>query len=203
MAVCRIAAELAAGTVWFVLGLWLRRLLTLSADEFIRRFLQHTVSGGFHRISHIGFRANCQRAAKLTLCSKLLAAALAHVVRQLMTSSPLLRIGLYRLLNPPVIPLNAVVEILAVPVSEIRTELASEHLRCRCIFLLARATGGACPQRRCQPRELRAVNRRSLCGSPVARPPRPARQRGQAPARRSRPAWPRSMASAPAHHTRM
>ena len=29
------------------------KVMTLSADEFIRRFLQHTVPDGFHRIRHI------------------------------------------------------------------------------------------------------------------------------------------------------
>jgi hypothetical protein len=48
--------------------------MTLPADEFIRRFLQHTVPDGFHRIRHFGFLANCHRAAKLALCRRLLAA---------------------------------------------------------------------------------------------------------------------------------
>ena len=50
------------------------KVMTLSADEFIRRFLQHTVPDGFHRIRHIGFLANCHRAEKLALCRDLLAA---------------------------------------------------------------------------------------------------------------------------------
>ena len=45
----------------------------MNADEFIRRFLQHTVPDGFHRIRHIGFLANCHRSAKLALCRELLA----------------------------------------------------------------------------------------------------------------------------------
>ena len=48
--------------------------MTLQADEFIRRFLQHTVPDGFHRIRQIGFLANCHRGAKLALCRNLLAA---------------------------------------------------------------------------------------------------------------------------------
>ena len=51
------------------------KVMTLSADEFIRRFLQHTVPSGFHRIRHIGFLANCHRTAKLALCRDLLAAS--------------------------------------------------------------------------------------------------------------------------------
>jgi len=49
------------------------KVMTLAADEFIRRFLQHTVPDGFHRIRHIGFLANCHRTAKLARCRELLA----------------------------------------------------------------------------------------------------------------------------------
>jgi hypothetical protein len=50
------------------------KVMTLAADEFIRRFLQHTVPNGFHRIRHIGFLANGHRTEKLALCRRLLAA---------------------------------------------------------------------------------------------------------------------------------
>ncbi len=49
------------------------KIMTLDADEFIRRFLLHTLPDGFHRIRHYGFLANGHRAAKLALCRKLLA----------------------------------------------------------------------------------------------------------------------------------
>jgi hypothetical protein len=52
------------------------KTMTLPADEFIRRFLQHTVPDGFHRIRHFGFLANRHRAEKLALCRRLLAAPL-------------------------------------------------------------------------------------------------------------------------------
>src|SRR5271169_5919967 len=48
------------------------RVMTLAADEFIRRFLLHTLPDGFHRIRHYGFLANRHRADKLALCRKLL-----------------------------------------------------------------------------------------------------------------------------------
>jgi putative transposase/transposase-like zinc-binding protein len=48
------------------------KVMTLAADEFIRRFLQHTVPDGFHRIRHIGFLANRHRARKLDRCRALL-----------------------------------------------------------------------------------------------------------------------------------
>ena len=49
------------------------KIMSLGADEFIRRFLQHTVPSGFHRIRYFGFLANGHRAAKLALCRRLLA----------------------------------------------------------------------------------------------------------------------------------
>ena len=55
-------------------GRFASKVMTLSADEFIRRFLLHTVPGGFQRIRHIGFLANSHRTAKLALCRTLLAA---------------------------------------------------------------------------------------------------------------------------------
>jgi hypothetical protein len=48
--------------------------MTLTADEFIRRFQLHTVPDGFHRIRHVGFMANGHRTEKLALCRTLLAA---------------------------------------------------------------------------------------------------------------------------------
>ena len=49
------------------------KVMTLQADEFIRRFLQHTLPDGFHRIRHIGFLANGHRTTKLARCRELLA----------------------------------------------------------------------------------------------------------------------------------
>jgi hypothetical protein len=48
------------------------KVMTLAADEFIRRFLLHTLPEGFHRIRHYGFLANGHRVAKLDLCRRLL-----------------------------------------------------------------------------------------------------------------------------------
>ena len=50
------------------------KLMTLSAEEFIRRFLLHALPDGFQRIRHYGLLANGHRAAKLELCRTLLAA---------------------------------------------------------------------------------------------------------------------------------
>src|SRR5213595_115051 len=49
-----------------------KRLMTLSIDEFLRRFLLHSLPRGFMRIRNFGFLANRQRAELLPLCSRLL-----------------------------------------------------------------------------------------------------------------------------------
>jgi len=49
-----------------------RRLMTLDAGEFMRRFLLHVLPAGFHRIRHYGFLANGHRADKLERCRRLL-----------------------------------------------------------------------------------------------------------------------------------
>jgi hypothetical protein len=49
-----------------------KRRMTVSADEFIRRFLMHVLPKGFVRIRHFGFMANYQRTASLDLCRTLL-----------------------------------------------------------------------------------------------------------------------------------
>src|SRR5512133_4266797 len=48
-----------------------QKVMTLDADEFIRRFLLHVLPDGFHRIRHYGYLANGQRAAKLAHCRRL------------------------------------------------------------------------------------------------------------------------------------
>jgi hypothetical protein len=50
------------------------KIMTLSAAEFLRRFLLHVLPGGFVRIRHFGFLANRGRTAKLARCRALLAA---------------------------------------------------------------------------------------------------------------------------------
>jgi len=51
-----------------------QKIMTLSATEFIRRFLLHVLPKGFMRIRHFGFLANAVRAKKLALCRSLLGA---------------------------------------------------------------------------------------------------------------------------------
>jgi len=49
-----------------------QKLMTLSLDEFLRRFLLHLLPKGFVRIRHFGFLANRRRATLLPLCFQLL-----------------------------------------------------------------------------------------------------------------------------------
>src|SRR6266550_1845343 len=48
------------------------KLMTLDADEFIRRFLIHVLPDGFHRIRHYGLFANGNRAGNIALARRLL-----------------------------------------------------------------------------------------------------------------------------------
>src|SRR6185437_4956544 len=49
-----------------------KRVMTLSAAEFVRRFLLHVLPGGFMRIRHYGLLSNRHRRADLALCRELL-----------------------------------------------------------------------------------------------------------------------------------
>ena len=52
-----------------------QRVMTLSTDEFIRRFLLHLLPRGFHRIRHYGLLATSTRKASLARARELLAVA--------------------------------------------------------------------------------------------------------------------------------
>ena len=62
------AQEGARGHAWI-------KSMTLSADEFIRRFLLHVLPSGFHRIRHYGLFASGTRAANIARIRTLLAPA--------------------------------------------------------------------------------------------------------------------------------
>src|SRR5690349_7302662 len=62
------AREGATGRAWI-------KSMTLSADEFIRRFLLHVLPDGFHRIRHYGLFGNGVRQANLARARALLAVA--------------------------------------------------------------------------------------------------------------------------------
>lgn len=55
-----------------------KRVMSLPADEFLRRFLLHLVPRGFVRIRNFGFLANRQRAKLLPLCFRLLGSSADH-----------------------------------------------------------------------------------------------------------------------------
>ncbi len=52
-----------------------QKTMTLEADEFLRRFVQHVLPKGFVKIRHYGLLANAQREARLALCRRLLLVA--------------------------------------------------------------------------------------------------------------------------------
>jgi hypothetical protein len=52
-----------------------QQVMTLSPDEFIRRFLLHVLPRGFHRIRHYGLLAGATRKAHLEHARQLLAVA--------------------------------------------------------------------------------------------------------------------------------
>jgi len=49
-----------------------QKTMTLSADQFIGRFLLHVLPSGFHRIRYYGFLGNRHRKEKLEQCRQLL-----------------------------------------------------------------------------------------------------------------------------------
>jgi len=55
------------------------KVMTLAANEFIRRFLLHVLPDGFHRIRHYGFLANGGRSDHLARCRQLLDARVTAV----------------------------------------------------------------------------------------------------------------------------
>ncbi len=54
-------------------GRYRQKTMTLTMDQFIRRFLSHVLPKGFHRIRHYGLLANGNRAANLARARQLLA----------------------------------------------------------------------------------------------------------------------------------
>jgi hypothetical protein len=52
-----------------------QKVMPLSADEFIRRFLLHVLPDGFHRIRYYGFLGNRYRQQKLACCRRFLGMA--------------------------------------------------------------------------------------------------------------------------------
>jgi hypothetical protein len=51
------------------------KTMTLEADEFLRRFVQHVLPKSFVKVRHYGLLANAQREARLAICRRLLLVA--------------------------------------------------------------------------------------------------------------------------------
>jgi hypothetical protein len=51
------------------------KTMTLDAEEFLHRFVQHVLPRGFVKVRHYGLLANAQRAARLRVCRRLLLVA--------------------------------------------------------------------------------------------------------------------------------
>ena len=49
--------------------------MSLDANEFIRRFLQHVLPSGFYKIRYFGFMAICNMQTKLAICFDLIGKA--------------------------------------------------------------------------------------------------------------------------------
>jgi len=61
-----------------------QKLMTLSFDEFLRRFLLHLLPKGFVRIRHFGLLANCRRSTLLPLSLAALGSSFADRTRNLL-----------------------------------------------------------------------------------------------------------------------
>lgn len=72
----RLLASTSEGTVTFRYKDYAdasrHKTMTLSAEEFLRRFVQHVLPKGFFKIRHYGLLANRGSAEKLHLCRRLL-----------------------------------------------------------------------------------------------------------------------------------
>ena len=64
------------------------KTMTLTSDEFIRRFLLHVLPGGFHRIRHYGLFANSGCRDNLAQMRELLKVAPAQEPKDVMADGP-------------------------------------------------------------------------------------------------------------------
>jgi putative transposase/transposase-like zinc-binding protein len=56
------------------------KVMTIAAEEFIRRFLLHSLPKGFQRIRYYGFLANSHRSAKLEYCRQCLSTPFSEIL---------------------------------------------------------------------------------------------------------------------------
>ena len=64
------------------------RTMTLSVDEFIRRFLMHVLPKGLHRIRHYGLLASAGRKANIVRAREMLDATIPIEARETRASAP-------------------------------------------------------------------------------------------------------------------
>jgi hypothetical protein len=71
--------------------------MTLLADEFLRRFIQHVLPTGFVKVRHYGLLANRRREENLTQCRRLL---LVETVRQRLPDATERAVGVAPVVQP-------------------------------------------------------------------------------------------------------
>jgi len=69
-------------------GITRHKTMTLTTDEFMRRFLLHVLPSGFHRIRHYGLLANAGRRDHLARARELLKVAPAQEPKDVMADVP-------------------------------------------------------------------------------------------------------------------
>jgi Putative transposase/Transposase zinc-binding domain len=69
------------------------KAMTLAADEFLRRFLQHVLPSGFVKVRHYGLLANRRRAERLVVCRALLRVGPAAALPSSQRAAPAAPIG--------------------------------------------------------------------------------------------------------------
>ena len=93
------------------------KVMTVTADEFTRRFLLHTLPAGFQRIRHFGYLANCHRKKKLELCRRLLLVPVTELLPGPDACRELLQTLLKKLVKPcPKCGIGAMIRVAVLPV---------------------------------------------------------------------------------------
>lgn len=95
------------------------RQTQLSADEFIRRFLQHCLPPGFQRIRHYGLLASRHKSANLALCRQLLESELSGILPSAAAIRATLAVLLEPIVRCPVCGLGAMVRIYEIAAASI------------------------------------------------------------------------------------
>jgi hypothetical protein len=93
------------------------KVMTVTAGEFTRRFLLHTLPAGFQRIRHFGYLANCHRKKKLALCRRLLLVPVTELLPGPAACRELLQTLLEKVVKPcPKCGIGAMIRVGVLPV---------------------------------------------------------------------------------------